>query len=98
MCNNCEHTMSIEKQELLGKLTILDFICYDLGLYLDTHPTDCEGLTLFNKMAKAGAAVRRTYEKEFGSLRYNEYPNPNEEEWLWIKDPWPWEKHFRVEL
>ena len=40
--------------EILRKLTALDFIAVDLALFLDTHPDDREALDKYNEHFDAG--------------------------------------------
>ena len=57
-----------ERNSLLRRLTELDFMTVDLGLFLDTHLTDEEVMKLYNKIIRAADSVRAKYEKEAGPV------------------------------
>lgn len=83
----------MKREEILDLLTKLDFMTYDLGLYLDTHPKCEKGLALYNKIAEKAKELREEYETAFGGIRTG-CPNPSSESWLWIDEPFPWEKNM----
>ena len=74
-----------DRDDLLKKLTELDFMAVDLQLFLNTHPTDTEAIALYNKVIKAADIIRAKYEKEYGlrpdpfkiidalEIRWNQY-------------------------
>ena len=75
--------------ELLEKLTALDFMLVDLALFLNTHPGEKEAVEEYNKIACEADKVRANYENLFGPLcsfrSKNQAPT-----WIWSDDPWPW--------
>ena len=83
------------RDELLRKLTALDFYLIDLQLYLNTHPRDAEALNIYNSVVKAAKALREEYERMFGMLTAN---NPSKLPWQWIDEPWPWQYSFNFDL
>ena len=58
----------MERDEVLKKLTALDFMAVDMALYLDTHPYDKEGIAIYNEILKEADSVRAIYEENFGPL------------------------------
>ncbi len=86
----------MNRDECLKKLTMLDFMCIDLNLYLDTHPTDQDALENFNTVATQASQLREFYEKEFGPLLPSR-PTCSDE-WRWIDNPWPWDEAFNFKL
>ena len=36
------------KEKLLYDIGVVSFVVVDLGLYLDTHPTDCKAMEYYN--------------------------------------------------
>ena len=88
----------MDREELLKKLTRLDFMAIDLALYLDTHSTDSEGISLYNKITASAEKLREIYEESYGPLRNFGTVNMCEHEWLWSRDPWPWEKSFNFSV
>ena len=79
-----------ERAELLKKLNAYAFAAYDWNLYLDTHPTDRDGIAMFRKMADRAEELKREFESKYGPLTAEKSMDPDA--WTWINDPWPWEK------
>ena len=63
----------------------------DLGLYLDTHPSDSEAIELFNDYKNECNSLKKAYEEKFGPLTMG---TTNQNCWNWTQDPWPWEHMF----
>ena len=51
----------MDKETLLIKLSELDFMAVDLGLYLNTHPNCEEAIEEYNKIIRAADTVRGKY-------------------------------------
>lgn len=74
----------MDKNMMLEKLMELDFISLDLGLYLNTHPTNKEAIKAYNEAVVAGSTLREKYENQFGPLcSFRSYAY-NEDNWQWI--------------
>ena len=43
----------MEREMMLQKLMELDFLAVDLGLYLNTHPTETEAINAYNQTIEA---------------------------------------------
>lgn len=86
----------MNRDELLKKLSAIDFYLIDLHLYLNTHPTDREAIMQYNALVAEAKQLRSEYEQHYGMLLANNsmsrYP------WQWIDNPWPWQKKFNFEL
>lgn len=78
-----------EKDALLKKLSAYSFAEKEWNLYLDTHPTDREGLAMHKRMADRTRELTEEYESKFGPLTSMSANNKNFFEW--IDEPWPWE-------
>lgn len=86
----------MNRDELLKSLSSLDFMAVDLGLYLNTHPEDCEAVDEYNRIIKAADKVRMKYEEEYGPLcSFRSYARDG---WSWIDNPWPWNACFNVNI
>lgn len=85
--------MSAEKDSVLNRLTILDFMAVDLHLYLDTHPDDREAITKYNEIIAEADKVRYEYEKLNGPLCSYRSASPDYH-FKWIDCPWPWTNKF----
>ena len=86
----------MEHDELLKKLSELDFIAVDLGLFLNTHPDNTEAILAYNQVITAADAVRMKYEETYGPLcSFRSYAS-NTNHWTWIHDPWPWQESANI--
>lgn len=82
----------MNRDELLSRLTALDFMAVDLNLYLDTHPKDKDAIEAYNNIIKDADYFRMEYEKLYGPL-YS-YRSLSKSQFHWVDDPWPWEEKF----
>lgn len=85
----------MSRDELLKKLTAMDFYLIDLQLYLNTHPTDSEALNIYNNMVKEAKELREEYQRMYGMLTAN---STSKMPWQWIENPWPWQHSFNFDL
>jgi spore coat protein JB len=90
--------MDNERNELLKKITELDFMSIDIALYLNTHPTDCEAIECYNKIVRASDTLKSKYEKNIGPLNSFRSLNKCDNVWQWPECPWPWEKDFNYDI
>jgi len=79
------------KAELLRRVQEHSFYMRDLGLFLDSHPTDGQALALFRAHADAYREAADVYARRFGALRWEQVDETDG--WCaWSNTPWPWEK------
>ena len=78
-----------EQAELLTYIDMFDFACIDLSLYLDIFPNNKQIINLYNQIKKEKNSIVQKYENNFGPLMINSSGNDNY--WLWVNSPWPWE-------
>lgn len=81
--------MHDNRKELLKRLSIMDFMLLDLGLYLNNNPDCKHGLALHNQVSRDATTIRKQYEENFGPLRM--CVENHCDDWQWTKSPWPWE-------
>lgn len=87
----------MDRDSILKRLTILDFLAVDLQLYLDSHPNDENAIEKYNSVVDEADSLREQYEKLFGPLfGFRSYSK--RDEFNWIDDPWPWEMDFNFEI
>jgi len=86
----------MNRDEMLKKLTALDFYLIDMNLYLNTHPRDAEALNIYNTLAKEARELREEYERMYGMLTANSPTGKGQ--WQWIDNPWPWQYGFNFDL
>ena len=81
----------INKRRLLKELMAYDFILTELGLYLNSHPTDQNALKMHSEVSQKSKNLRSRYVQTYGPLSSSE--NRSTEKWEWIEGPWPWENN-----
>ena len=89
--------MSNQRENLLKRITTMDFMATDLHLYLNTHPNDKEALKMFNDVNAKNAQVKKEYEEQYGPLtgyRTADTIGETTGTWRWSEGPWPWQKDF----
>ncbi|HHV19033.1 MAG TPA: spore coat protein CotJB [Thermoanaerobacterales bacterium] len=77
--------------ELLKEIMAVDFVVYELALFLDTHPNDRRALEDHNNFARKSHQLRAMYEEKYGPLVLDSvsgFP------YQYINDPWPWEIRY----
>lgn len=84
MTNNTELSNTLTHQ-----LQALNFAVSELGLYLDTHPTDADALDLFNQYSEMYEEVLQKFERENGPTMQMRAGMSGS--YQWIQGPWPWE-------
>lgn len=88
----------MDRDALLNKLTALDFMAVDLGLYLDTHMNDKNAIREYNKIVEAANMVREKYEEMYGPLCSFRSFSHSPDKFIWVDNPWPWDKSFNFQL
>lgn len=86
----------MDRDAMLKKITALDFYIIDLHLYLDTHPTDSDAITMYNDCVRQVKALREEYNQNYGMLLSNNCVSA--EPWQWIEGGMPWQKVYNFEL
>lgn len=87
----------MNKEEIIRRLTILDFLAVDLQLYLNIHYDDKEAIEKYNSVVKEADSLRALYEKCYGPI-YSFRSESNSNEFTWIDNPWPWENSFNFNI
>ena len=82
--------MDINREKALREVMAADFTCYDLALYLDTHPNDIWAITIFNNALQNARIIRENFERAYGPLTVQGIRR-NMNTWEWVQAPWPWE-------
>jgi spore coat protein JB len=86
----------MSRDELLQRISALDFYIIDLHLYLNTHPDDNEAILLYNNCITQVIGLRDEYSRQYGMLLANNCTS--KQPWQWIENPWPWQKAFNFKL
>ena len=88
----------MDRDELLNKLSELDFIAVDLALFLNTHPNHSDAIQTYNQVITAADAVRTKYEDTYGPLCSFRSYAADTQNWQWKNDPWPWQADANTSL
>jgi len=78
------HAFQIESQlpqTPLNQVMVLDFVCLELRLYLDTHPEDHTAAELFCEYQTKANEAKQNLQNTLESQYFNS----------WVYSPWPWE-------
>lgn len=86
--NNMENSRR-SRCALMRKIMEYDFYIYDLNLYLDTHPDDCNALQEYQQMSAKHDELTNEYVQNYGPINARQVTSDNY--WTWIESPWPWE-------
>lgn len=87
----------MNREDILNKLTVLDFMAVDLQLFLDTHPDNEKAIEKYNEVIREADSVRCQYEKLYGPLcSFRSMSSAGE--FRWINNPWPWSEKFNYSL
>ena len=79
----------MDKNSLLEEIRSYNFTLVELGLYLDTHPTDKKALEIYSAVSEKLEQLMEKYEHNYGPLTIGGVKSG--ERWTWIDGPWPWE-------
>lgn len=92
-----------DRNTLLKEIGEVSFFLDDLRLYLDTHPLDEQGLTLYQQNHQKRLDLLKEYARQFEpltchciDLTSNGGPDactsyPNRRHWTWSDGPIPWD-------
>lgn len=81
-------SVSNDRDKLLLEIQMYGFYLTDLGLYLDTHPTDKEALRLFNETREKYYKRVADFDKMYYSL--NSFHSNKNDTYEWLEGKFPW--------
>ncbi len=74
---------------LRRKINAMQFACWELHLFLDTHPNNCEAARRLEEYRQRLEQQVKEFEDKFGPMGET---SKNTSRWAWINGPWPWER------
>ena len=85
-----------QREEALLRIQKVSFVIDDVRLYMDTHPTDKQGLALLKDMLKKRKELLKDFASEFYPLTFDCMADiyeevPASESYCWQDGPCPWE-------
>ena len=78
-----------QREAMKRRLSAMRFACWELHLFLDTHPNNCEAARRLEEYRGRLEQQVKEYEEASGPL--NELSSKTSR-WDWINGPWPWER------
>jgi len=78
------------REMLLKRIQVCDFVLFETHLYLDSHPTDAAALDHYKKYRDMKKMAAEEFVDKYGPLTGADAVK--EDRWTWVDDPWPWEK------
>lgn len=76
-------------QQLLKKISELEFAITELNLYLDTHPENAEALEMLTKLSASLKSIKYDYDAKCPPLCVTDVSNNVPFEW--VQGKWPWQ-------
>lgn len=77
-----------EREAMARRIYAVEFACWELHLFLDTHPGSCDAARKLEEYQARAKKLRCEFEEKYGPI--GETPQ-DASRWAWIRDPWPWE-------
>ncbi|MEG1436957.1 MAG: spore coat protein CotJB [Oscillospiraceae bacterium] len=77
----------MNREELMRRLSAAQFAMWELHMYLDTHPSDKQAMSLYRKYEIKTRELMKEYEEKYGPLTFSSGKMAAE----WLQNPWPWE-------
>jgi len=71
------------------KINATQFACWELHLFLDTHPNNCEAARRLEEYRQRLDRQVKEFEEAYGPLNQL---SSSTSRWDWINGPWPWER------
>ena len=79
-----------DREKLLMVVQAYEFALYEIGLFLDTHPTDRTALAYFKQYMDLKNRAVADFTRRYGPLTMDN-ADTDMTTWRWIENPWPWE-------
>lgn len=79
-----------EKETLMNRIRVCDFVLLETSLFLDTHPDNRMALEHYKKYQQLAKAAHEEYVKKYGPMTKGDYDGGDR--WKWVDGPWPWER------
>lgn len=78
-----------DREMLLKRIQVCDFVLNDTALFLDSHPEDPMALEYFRKYQELRKTAVEAYTGKYGPLSRKDFAGG--ERWNWVDGPWPWQ-------
>ena len=78
----------MDRDLLMKRINAYGLAVNDWNLYLDTHPDDKMGISMYHDVLKNLRMLVTEFEARYGPLRASS--STSRERWDWVDNPWPW--------
>ena len=78
------------RQMLLKRIQVCDFILLETNEFLDNHPSNTEAIRYLKKHQEMREESVREYEEKYGPLTATGYKYYTDR-FTYVDNPWPWE-------
>lgn len=82
-----------EQEKLMRQIYANKFSAWELHIFLDTHPNNCDAAKLLDEAQAKIASLTEQYESMYGPFHETTHTASR---WAWITDPWPWDIESEV--
>ena len=77
------------REMLMKRIQVCDFVLIDTALFLDTHPEDPMALAYYKKHLELREKAVSEYTSKYGPVTKGDYDGGPR--WTWVDNPWPWQ-------
>jgi spore coat protein JB len=84
-----ENMFNANKNKLVKKISKIQFVLHDIGLFLNTHPNDVQAIKHYEFYYNKFEELNKEYERLYGAPKEIRGGS-----WQWLEGPWPWEREF----
>lgn len=85
-----------DREMLLKRVQMFDFVLDELNLFLDTHPHNKKALSYFTQYQYLKNQAENQFEQKYGPLSAENFTGG--EYFDWVKGPWPWESEGKCNV
>ena len=78
-------------ERLMRQITAYSFALWELHIFLDTHPNDCNAAKKQEEYRKKYQELVAQDEAAYGPIHES---SSDTSRWAWVSGPWPWETDF----
>ncbi len=78
-----------ERNTLLARIMVTDFVLLETALFLDTHPDNEDALAYYREYLKMRKEAAMQYAERFAMLSPLDLGDTGN--WQWVDGPWPWD-------
>lgn len=78
-----------EREKLMRQIFAYGFAAWELHIFLDTHPDNCDAAKKLEEAQAKQKALVQQYEAKYGPINETSH---TANRWAWVSGPWPWEQ------